>query len=304
MANTGRIVAGAIVPHLPHLVYAESPPQNEPRSEGGWEVLRWGCQRFRKSVLAKKPDVLLVQSPYWLTHVGHHVLGLSRMEGFSVDPFFPHLFRFGYDVTIDAELSHLIADEGRKEGLMMKVMKNPDFTLDSASLASAYLVNPAFDIPIVVLSSNHTCSRLSSQAAQEEMRKLGVATRRAVEISGRRAVLLAGNSLSFRHFTKEPDIPEDMSQERIFDHNQYLWDMEVLKMLREGRTRELVDCLPDFLAAAQARAGAFAWMLSALDFPRYPAEVHAYGSIIGTGNAVVEWDHERHSIPLAAGGGR
>jgi hypothetical protein len=27
--------------------------------------------------------------------------------------------------------------------------------------------------------------------------------------------------------------------------------------------------------------------------PTYPAEVHAYGSVIGTGNAVVEWDHER-----------
>jgi 2-aminophenol/2-amino-5-chlorophenol 1,6-dioxygenase beta subunit len=30
-------------------------------------------------------------------------------------------------------------------------------------------------------------------------------------------------------------------------------------------------------------------MMSAMDFPEYPAEVHGYGTVIGTGNAVVEW---------------
>ena len=40
----GRIVAGCIAPHPPHLVYAENPPQNEPVAEGGWEQLRWGYE--------------------------------------------------------------------------------------------------------------------------------------------------------------------------------------------------------------------------------------------------------------------
>ena len=31
-------------------------------------------------------------------------------------------------------------------------------------------------------------------------------------------------------------------------------------------------------------------MLSALDFPDYPAEVYGYWTVIGTGNAVVGWD--------------
>jgi 2-aminophenol/2-amino-5-chlorophenol 1,6-dioxygenase beta subunit len=30
-------------------------------------------------------------------------------------------------------------------------------------------------------------------------------------------------------------------------------------------------------------------MLSAMGFPNKPARVHGYGSVIGTGNAVVEW---------------
>jgi 2-aminophenol/2-amino-5-chlorophenol 1,6-dioxygenase beta subunit len=292
----GRIVAGVLAPHPPHLVYAENPPQNEPRSEGGWEMLRWGYERMRKNVLAKKPDVLLVHSPHWMTVVGHHVLGLPHFKGLSVDPIFPHLFRFHYDVKVDVDLSLLIAEEGKKAGLTMKVMKNPDFRIDYGAITSMYLTNPSFDIPMVSVSSNNSPYYFSNEVGQEEMKRLGEATARAVERSGKRAVLLASNSLSHRHFTNEPEIPEDMSHEHIYHHGQYLWDMEVLKMMREGRSSELIDILPEFMdmALAEVKAGALTWMLSAMGMPSYPAEVHAYGSVIGTGNAVVEWDHERH----------
>ena len=60
---SGRIVAGVLAPHPPHLVYAENPPQNEPRAECGREVLRWGYERCRRNVLAKRPDVLLCDEP-------------------------------------------------------------------------------------------------------------------------------------------------------------------------------------------------------------------------------------------------
>jgi len=294
----GQIVAGVLAPHPPHLVYADNPPQNEPRSEGGWDQLRWGYERMRKNVLAKKPDVILVHSPHWMTVVGHHVLGLPRFQGLSVDPIFPHLFRFKYDLKVDVDLSLLIAEEGKNEGLITKVMENPDFRIDYGSITSCYLTNPAFDIPIVVLSSNNSPYYFSNEVGQEEMKKLGRATARAVERSGKRAVLLASNSLSHRHFTTEPEIPEDMSFEHIYHHGQYLWDMEILKLMREGKTDELIDVLPEFMdmAAAEVKAGSLTWMLSAMGMPKYPAEVHAYGTVIGTGNAVVEWDHEKHGF--------
>ena len=288
----GQIVAGVLAPHPPHLVYAENAPQNEPRSEGGWEVLRWGYERCRNEVLSRKPDVFLVHSPHWMTVVGHHVLGLPRFKGLSVDPIFPHLFRFQYDIHVDVELSSLIHDEGKNSGLITKVMKNPDFRIDYGSITSLYLMNPKMDIPVVCISSNNSPYYFSNEVGQEEMKKLGEATRIAIEKSGKRAVLLASNSLSNRHFTTEPEIPEDMSHEHIYHHGQYLWDMEVLKMMREGRSKELIDCLPEFMdmASAEVKAGALTWMLSALGMPSYPATVHAYGSVIGTGNAVVEWN--------------
>lgn len=300
--TTGRIVAGVLAPHPPHLVYAENPDRNEPRSEGGWEELRWGYERLRRSLAAREYDVLIVHSPHWRTFVGHHFLGVPRFSGLSVDPIFPNLFRYRYDLTVDVPLAEAIAEEARGAGLVTKMMRNPSFRIDYGTIVSAALTNPAWDRPIVGISSNGSYYYYSNEVGQAEMIALGEATRRAVEATGRRAVLLASNSLSHRHFTTEPAIPEDMSAERPFHHGQYLWDMRMLAHLREGRTRQAVEEMPDFIdqTESEAKAGCLTWLLAALGFPEYPADVHAFGTVIGTGNAVVEWDPAR----AAAGRGR
>ena len=302
MAQTrGSIVAGLLAPHPPHLVYGENPPQNEPRSEGGWEVLRWGYERARSSLSDRPYDVIIVHSPHWRTFVGHHLLGLPRFQNLSVDPVFPNLFRFHYDVRVDVELAEAIATEARSEGLVTKMMRNPRFRVDYGTLACTHLINPAWDVPIVGISSNGSFFYFSDEYGQEQMFALGRATARAVEASGRRALLLASHSLSHRHFTTESPIPEDMSQEHIYHHGQYLWDMKVLQLMRQGRTRELVDIMPDFIehSVSEAKAGSLSWLLAALDFPDYPAQVHGYGSVIGTGNAVVEWDPRQRAAARA-----
>ena len=118
-----------------------------------------------------------------------------------------------------------------------------------------------------------------------------------MEKSGKRAVLLASNSLSHRHFTEEPEVPEDMSKEHIYHHGQYLWDMKVIEMMKQGQTKELMDLMPDFIeqSISECKEGSLSWMLAALDYPTYPAEVYAYGTVIGTGNAVVGWlpEHQK-----------
>jgi 2-aminophenol/2-amino-5-chlorophenol 1,6-dioxygenase beta subunit len=292
--QSGKIIAGVLAPHPPHLVYGENPPQNEPRSECGWENLRWAYERCRKRILALKPDVLIVHSPHWMTVVGHHVLGIDRFQGVSVDPIFPHLFRYHYDLRVDVELSLAIAESGKKHGLLTKVMRNPDFRIDYGTICSLHLANPAWDIPIVSVSSNNSPYYFSNEVGQEQMMKLGEATKEAIEKTGRRAVLLASNSMSHRHFTTEPEIPEDMSHEHIYHHGQYLWDMKMLQLMKQGRTKELLAVLPEFIdmAAAEVKAGSLAWMLSAMGMPEYPGIVHGYGTVIGTGNAVVEWNAE------------
>ncbi len=110
----GEIVGGVLAPHPPHIVYGENHWRNEPKSECGWEVLRWGYERARKHFLEKKPDVILVHSPHWQTVIGHHFLGLPEFHGLSVDPIFPNLFRFQYDLKVDVELAE--ADRRGGEG--------------------------------------------------------------------------------------------------------------------------------------------------------------------------------------------
>jgi 2-aminophenol/2-amino-5-chlorophenol 1,6-dioxygenase beta subunit len=171
------------------------------------------------------------------------------------------------------------------------MMRNPDFRVDYGTIVSCHLSRPAWDLPIVSISSCRSTAFYNVDVMQEQALALGRATREAIEDSGKRAVLLASNSLSHRHFTDEAPVPEDMSKEHIYNHHQYLWDMRVIDQIKRGRTRALWDQMPEFVeqAVSEADSGALSWLLAAMDFPDYPAEVYAYGTVIGTGNVVASW---------------
>ena len=287
----GKIVAGVLAPHPPHLVYAENPPQNEPKAECGWETLRWAYERLRSSLARIEYDVLIVHSPHWRTNSGTHFLGVPGFKGLSVDPVFPNLFRYTYDLKVDVPLAEAICKSAAAQGLETEMMRNPDYRIDYGTIVSCHMTNPSWDTPIVGISSVGAARYFNMDVLQAMMFKLGKATREAVEASGKRALLLSSNSLSHRHFTKEPDLVEDMSHEHINNHNQYLWDMKMIDLMKRGKSKEMIDILSDFTeqATAETDGGSLSWMMSAMDFPSYPAEVHGYGTVIGTGNAVVEW---------------
>jgi 2-aminophenol/2-amino-5-chlorophenol 1,6-dioxygenase beta subunit len=121
--------------------------------------------------------------------------------------------------------------------------------------------------------------------------ELGRVTRDAIHESGKKAVVLASNSLSHRHFTTESDVPEDMSKEHIASHAMHLWDMRIIDYMRTGQAQRIIDEMPEFTeqAIAESDGGGLTWLLSTLSVPSYPATLHGYGTIIGTGNAIVEW---------------
>lgn len=304
MSAHGQIVAGVLAPHPPHLVYAENPPQNEPRAECGWEELRWAYERCRRSLAESQYDVLVVHSPHWRTIVGHHFLGVPHFKSLSVDPIFPNLFRYHFDLRVDVELAEHICQEASRAGLVTTMMRNSAFRVDYGTITSCHLVNPTWDKPIVGISSNAAFQYFGNDVGQEQMRVLGEATRRAIEASGRRVVLLASCSLSHRHFTEEAEIPEDMSREHIYHHGQYLWDMRILDLMRRGLTRQVLSEIPDFIeqTESEVQSGSLTWLLSALGFPDFPAEVHGYQTIIGTGNAVVEWSRQAASRAMSRDG--
>ncbi len=290
----GGIVAGLLAPHPPHLIYAENPDNNEPRSNGGWEALRWGYEALRKRMRTElKPQVILVHAPHWITAVGHHVNVVPRITGVSVDPIFPHLFRYHYDFQNDVDLAKRIVSEGEKLGLTMAAMRNPGLRVDYATIAAIHLLNPEWDVPIVSISSNNN-PYFYSDAALGEMETLGRATRRAIDGLGRRAVLAASNSLSHLHWDVEPDIPEDMSKEHAYNDHQYRWDMRFIDIARSQPTSVLREFIPQHIEATEAeiKAGGLSWMLAAMNWPKTTGHVYAYGTVIGTGNAIIEWSPE------------
>ena len=292
----GSIVAGYLAPHPPHLVYAENPPQNEPRSTGGWEVLRWAYDEVRRRIReVHKPDVIIVHAPHWITMVGHHVNCVPRVEGRSVEPIFPHLFRYDYAFDTDVELAEMIADTASDMGLVTSKMTVPGVRVDYATIGALHLLNPDWDIPVVSLSANNNPYYYAA-AGLDQMQTLGEATRLAIEQSGRRAILAGSNSLSHLHWDTETDLPEDMSAERPWSHEQYAADMILLEAIRAGRTDDLRrHMIDDHIAATESetKAGSLSWLLSAMGWPEIAGDVLGYGTIIGTGNAVIEWDPAR-----------
>jgi 2-aminophenol/2-amino-5-chlorophenol 1,6-dioxygenase beta subunit len=304
----GKIIAGCLSPHPPHLVYADNPPQNEPKSECGWEELRWGYERMRDQIAAAEDDydVIIIHSPHWNTRVGHHFLAVPEFKNLSVDPIFPNLFRFHYDLQVDVELAKAIASNAQAKGLETQLMENPNFRVDYSTIVSAHLANPLWNKPIVAISACSTLFDYSNELGQSEMFRLGEATREAVESLGRKALCLASCSLSHRHFTTEPESPEDMSREHIYHHGQYLWDMRMIDMMRKGQTKEMTDIMSDFIeqSVSEAKSGSLSWLLSALQFPTYPAKIHAYGTVIGTGNAVASWMPEDVTDASGASGAK
>ena len=300
--SNGQIVAGFLAPHPPHLVYGENPPQNEPRSQGGWEPLRWAYEHARKSLEELKPDVLLVHSPHWVTQQGHHFLGVKNLRGKSVDPIFPNLFRYAFELEVDLELAEACCDEAAALGLTTKMMRNPNFRVDYGTITTLHMMRPQWDIPVVGISANNSPYYLTTEEGLEEMDVLGKATRNAIRQTGRRAVLLASNTLCHYHFHEEPVPPEDMSQEHPQNYAGYLWDMRIIDLLRRGKISEVFKVLPQFIdeAFAEVKSGAFTWMFAAMDYPELPGELYGYGTVIGTGNAVMEWNLERAGLAKAA----
>jgi 2-aminophenol/2-amino-5-chlorophenol 1,6-dioxygenase beta subunit len=237
-------------------------------------------------------DAIVIFTPHWQTYIGTHFLGLPQFKSKSVDPVFPNLFRFNYDLKVDVELSELMHDAAAEEGIITKMMRNPDFRVDYGTITSCHLLNPEWDKSIVTISSNRNTHYYSPEVMVEQASALGRACARAIEESGKRVVLVASHSLSHRHFVEEAPLPEDMSREHIYNHSQYVWDMKIVEMMRQGKSREVIDIMPEFTeqTIAETEGGGLIWMLAAMGFPSFPAEIYGYQSVIGTGNVVACWD--------------
>jgi len=217
---------------------------------------------------------------------------LPNFKSKSVDPVFPNLFRYNYDLTVDVELATAMRDAAADAGIVTKMMENPDFRVDYGTITSCHLLNPDWDKPIVTISSNRNRHYYSIEVMNEQATALGKACLKAILESDKKVVLVASHSLSHRHFVEEAPLPEDMSREHIYNHSQYVWDMKIVELMRDGKMQEVIDLMPEFTeqTMAETEGGGLTWLMAAMGYPDYSAEIYGYQSVIGTGNVIAAWD--------------
>jgi 2-aminophenol/2-amino-5-chlorophenol 1,6-dioxygenase beta subunit len=107
-------------------------------------------------------------TPHWITQVGHHFLGVPRLEGRSVDPIFPNLFRYDFGLNVDVELAEACCEEANKLGIVSKMMRNPKFRVDYGTITTLHMIRPQWDIPVVGISANNTPYYLSTGEARRD----------------------------------------------------------------------------------------------------------------------------------------
>ena len=192
-----------------------------------------------------------------------------------------------------------------KWGWCSKLMRNPKFRVDYGMITSLHLARPQWDIPVVGLSANNSPYYLSTEEGFEEMDVLGKATRKGIEETGRRAVCCAGND-------EPPSLPGRTRRAGGHVTRASLFDGDVPvghEADRHDAPREMQkvhEVLPQFveIAFAEFKAGSFTWMCSAMGYPELPGELHGFGNVIGTGNAVFEWNLVKLGLASPANGRR
>jgi hypothetical protein len=70
---------------------------------------------------------------------------------------------------VDVELAQACAEEGRKAGLVTKMMRNPNFRVDYGTITTLHMIRPQWDIPVVVISANNTPYYLNTKEGLGEM---------------------------------------------------------------------------------------------------------------------------------------
>lgn len=89
--------------------------------------------------------MLPVHSPHCITQQGQHFLGVRHLSGKPVDPIFPNVFRYTFDLNVDVELAEACCDEAHALGLTTKMMRNSKFRVDYGTITTLHMMRPQWD---------------------------------------------------------------------------------------------------------------------------------------------------------------
>lgn len=265
------IIKALIVPGLPQLLLA---PDKSP----GWGRLRAAYDQARKEIETSGADLILYYSTQWLSVLGYTFQADPAPEWVHVDQNFHDLGSMPYKFRIDPDFASAYSAEVKKDGHHVMLANFRGFPVDTGTIVAQKLLNPDNRIPASMVSCN-------MYAEKNETIELGRAGLRALERSGKKAIVVLVSGLSNRFFVKEVEAKDD----RISSAKDDEWNQKITELLADGRLEDVAQVARDFGREANGDMGfKGAWWLNGIcgESNEFSGKVLAYDAIYGTGNCV------------------
>jgi len=262
-----------VVPGQPHILLS-------PNANPGWAALKQAYEHVGREIESSGAELLLVYSTQWFSVIGHLFQVAEKPKWVLVDQNWYELGEIPYEFRIDPEFGKLYCQTARQAGLQASTVDYHGFPIDTGTVVALKLLNPNNAIPASVVSCN-------IYAEREETRLLGRAGRTAIDLYGKKTIVVLVTNLSNRYEVAEIDPAHD----RISSQKDDEWNRKILEMLGEGRLEDVAQVAREFGREANADMGFKGiWWLASLcgENNLYDGKVWEYAPVWGTGCAVVE----------------
>lgn len=261
---------GALVPGLPHLLRGDLNPQYAHLAKAVSEVGDW---------LAEEGVTRLVYfSTKWLSVLGQMYQGRPTLRGRHVDEMWYDLGDLPFDFDVDQTFAESMAAFGRQEGHQTQIVDYDGFPVDTATIVADRLLNRGRFVVNMVACSLYLDLK--------EMEGFAHTVRQAIEKDSQKTAVIGISSLSGHWHRQMIDYADDKGLSETDD----VYNRRFLGLLEAGDMRGSLDLLPEYGRLCHVDMGGKVWPFlvgAGVAAEGRSAHVRAYGSIYGTGAAVV-----------------
>lgn len=261
---------------MPHLLAGSPAPS--------WKDLRIGIETVGNRFRDAGVQTVVMLSTQWFTVIGHQFQLDPNPRGMRTDENW-YAYDYGtmrFDLRTDVELTERWIALAGQSGLQTRRTHYEGFPIDTGTVVATTLLDPGRRFEIASVSCN-------LYAEIDTLATLGSTAVEAAVVSGKRVGVVAVSGLS-SGLIQRWIVP---AQDHIAEPAHDRWNRRVIDALTHGQVDEVLAMREAYAreAAADSQFRALAFLLGAGVLAR-PAELLAYGSIWGTGAAVLYWAAE------------
>lgn len=245
-----------------------------------WAPLAAAGHEAGRALAASKPDVLLVYSTQWLAVLDQLWQTREHSTGLHVDE---NWYEFGdlqTNLRADVALANACIEAANAAGFPSKAVDYDEFPIDTGTIVAGGFLNPAGDIPAVIMANNLYYSF-------DETEQLAKLAADQADLQGKRVAVVGVGGLSGNYFDAKIDIATD----HICTEEEDALNRKLLSLLESGDIDQLRAWLPEYCQGSRADMGMkhLAWILGATGGFR-GAKTLGYGATWGSGAAVVQFE--------------